>query len=85
LARAEALAALITTTQDAPHRYAAGLSAREVEVLRLLAAGRTNREIADALFLSEHTIHAHVNHIYAKTATDNRAAATSFAHRHGLA
>jgi predicted ATPase/DNA-binding CsgD family transcriptional regulator/Tfp pilus assembly protein PilF len=69
-----------TSPTDLP----AGLTTREVEVLRLLAAGHTNREIADALSLSEHTIHAHVSHIYTKTASDNRAAVTRFALRHGL-
>ena len=62
----------------------AGLSAREAEVLRHLAAGRTNREIAAALFLSPATINAHVNHILTKTDTTNRTEAAAFAHRHGL-
>ena len=65
--------------------YPAGLSAREVEVLHLLAAGRTNREIAEALFLSERTIHSHVRTILTKTGADNRAAAAAFALRHRLA
>jgi DNA-binding CsgD family transcriptional regulator len=61
-----------------------GLSAREVEVLRLIAAGQTNRQIATALFLSRHTVGIHVAHILQKTNTDNRAAAASFALRQGL-
>jgi DNA-binding NarL/FixJ family response regulator len=65
--------------------YPAGLSGREVEVLRHLAAGHTNRDIATALCLSEHTVRAHVRHIFAKTGADNRAAAAAFALRHGLA
>jgi DNA-binding CsgD family transcriptional regulator len=65
--------------------YTAGLTAREVEVLRLMTAGRTNREIADALFLSPATVSIHVTHILAKTGTANRTEATAFALRHGLA
>ncbi|MGN6361854.1 MAG: response regulator transcription factor, partial [Thermomicrobiales bacterium] len=68
-----------------PATRPAGLSAREVEVLRLVAAGRSNREIAAALFLSERTVHAHLRHILAKTGSDNRAAAVAFALRHRLA
>ena len=85
LARADALAARLDRAMDAAPAYPAGLSAREVEVLRLVAAGQTNREIADALFLSEHTVRVHVRNILTKTDTDNRAAATAFALRHGLA
>jgi DNA-binding NarL/FixJ family response regulator len=65
--------------------FPAGLSAREVEVLRLVAAGRTNRDIADALFLSEHTVRVHVRNILTKSDTDNRTAAAAFARQHGLA
>jgi DNA-binding CsgD family transcriptional regulator len=64
---------------------AAGLSQREVDVLRLVAAGKSNHAIAEALFLSEKTIENHLTNIYRKTATDNRAAATAFAVRQGLA
>jgi DNA-binding CsgD family transcriptional regulator len=63
----------------------AGLSAREVEVLRLVAAGRSNREIASDLVLSEKTVENHLTRIYAKTGAENRAAAAAFAIRHGLA
>jgi len=63
----------------------AGLSAREVEVLQLIAAGNSNREIARALVLSEKTVANHIANIFAKTGADNRAAATAFAFRHGLA
>ncbi|MDQ2961323.1 MAG: LuxR C-terminal-related transcriptional regulator, partial [Candidatus Dormibacteraeota bacterium] len=85
LAQADALAARIAATTDVPPVYPAGLSAREVEVLRLLASGKTNREMAAALFLSERTIDAHVRNILTKTRTDNRAAATAFAFQHHLA
>jgi DNA-binding CsgD family transcriptional regulator len=63
----------------------AGLSRREVEVLRLVAAGRSNREIAQELYLSESTVANHITSIFNKTACDNRAAATAFAVRNGLA
>jgi DNA-binding NarL/FixJ family response regulator len=63
----------------------AGLSEREVAVLRLLAAGRTNQQIAEQLFISLNTVSYHLRNIFAKTGTDNRTEAASFAHRHGLA
>jgi predicted ATPase/DNA-binding CsgD family transcriptional regulator len=62
----------------------AGLSQREAEVLRLIAAGRTNREIADALFLSVRTVERHITNLYAKIDARGRADATAFALRHGL-
>jgi non-specific serine/threonine protein kinase len=61
------------------------LTPRELEVLRLVAAGYTNREIAAALHLSHRTVHNHLAHIFTKTDSHNRAAATAFALRHGLA
>ena len=61
------------------------LSAREVEVLRLIAAGKTNQEIADALFISLSTVATHVRNIFDKANVANRAEATSFAYRHRLA
>jgi DNA-binding NarL/FixJ family response regulator len=54
-------------------------------VLRLIAAGRKNREIAAALFLSEKTVKNHVTHILDKTGAANRTAAAIFAVQHGLA
>jgi DNA-binding NarL/FixJ family response regulator len=61
------------------------LSNRELEVLRLIADGQTNREIASSLMLSERTVPVHVRNILAKTNTANRAAAAAFALRNGLA
>jgi adenylate cyclase len=61
-----------------------GLSAREVEVLRLVAAGKRDAEIADALVISPHTVHRHVNHIFAKTGAANRVEVAAYARRHGL-
>jgi DNA-binding CsgD family transcriptional regulator/tetratricopeptide (TPR) repeat protein len=63
----------------------AGLSEREAEVLRLVAAGCSNREIARTLALSEKTIANYITGIYTKTDSENRAAAAAFAIRHGLA
>jgi DNA-binding NarL/FixJ family response regulator len=63
----------------------AGLSNRELEVLRLLTQGRTNREIAETLTLSEKTVARHLTHIFTKTGVENRAGAVAFALRHGLA
>ena len=61
-----------------------GLSARELEVLRLVAAGKTNREIASELVLSEHTVARHVQNIFAKLGVTSRTAATAFAFQHEL-
>ncbi|MGH2589136.1 MAG: response regulator transcription factor, partial [Dehalococcoidia bacterium] len=84
VACAEALLADLPAVPEDTTTYPAGLSAREVEILRHVAAGRANRDIAAALSLSEHTVRAHVRHIFAKTGADNRAAATAFAFRHHL-
>jgi DNA-binding CsgD family transcriptional regulator len=62
----------------------AGLTSREVEVLRLLAMGLSNREIAGRLVISPKTASHHVEHIYAKTGAANRAMASLFAATHGL-
>ena len=64
--------------------YPAGLSEREVEVLRLLAQGRTNREIARALVITQKTAGHHVEHIYAKAGVSTRVGAALFAMRHDL-
>ena len=62
-----------------------GLSARELEVLRLVAAGRSNREIAAELVISEHTVARHVQNIFAKLRVSSRTAATAYAFEHDLA
>jgi DNA-binding NarL/FixJ family response regulator len=61
-----------------------GLTQREVEILGLIARGLTNPEIAAQLFLSNHTIKTHINRIFAKTGSRDRAAAIGYAHRHHL-
>nr|MBA2641433.1 helix-turn-helix transcriptional regulator [Actinomycetota bacterium] len=60
------------------------LSSRETEVLRLVAAGLSNREIASSLVLSEHTVHRHVANILRKLTQSTRAAAAAYATRVGL-
>jgi DNA-binding NarL/FixJ family response regulator len=62
----------------------AGLTGRELEVLRLVAAGKTNHAIATALHLADKTVHRHVSNIYAKLGVSSRAAATAYAYRHHL-
>jgi DNA-binding NarL/FixJ family response regulator len=61
-----------------------GLSRRELEVLRLVAAGKSNRDIAAALVISEHTVARHVQNVFAKLRVSSRAAATAFAFEHEL-
>ncbi len=62
----------------------AGLTAREAEVLLLVAAGHTNKEVAAALFLSDKTIARHLSNIFTKAGVSTRAAATAFAYVHGM-
>jgi DNA-binding NarL/FixJ family response regulator len=61
-----------------------GLTARELEVLRLVAAGKTNRSIATDLFLSEKTVARHLSNIFTKLGLSSRAAATAYAYEHDL-
>ncbi|MGW6565232.1 LuxR C-terminal-related transcriptional regulator [Streptomyces sp. NPDC054975] len=67
------------------HALPGGLTAREAEVLRLVAEGGTNRDIAQALVISEHTVARHLNNIFAKLDVTSRTAATAYAYAHGLA
>jgi DNA-binding NarL/FixJ family response regulator len=69
---------------SAPPQLPDGLTDREAEVLRLIASGRSNGEIAALLFVSEATVKTHVHHIFAKTASRDRSQAVAYAHRHGL-
>jgi DNA-binding NarL/FixJ family response regulator len=84
-------AALLAAAGSAPARYASrteplpdGLTPREAEILSLIARGMTNPEIADALVLSSHTIKTHINRIFAKTDSRDRAAAVRYAQAHQL-
>lgn len=90
VARAETMLAGLTdaTPSDADGRASGpleALTARECEVLTLVAEGLTNREIALRLVVSQHTVHRHVNSILRKLGLPSRAAAASVAVRHGLA
>jgi DNA-binding NarL/FixJ family response regulator len=67
-----------------PLRDGHGLTPRELEVLLLVATGETNKAIAARLVLSERTVDRHVSNIYAKLGVSSRAAATGYAHQHGL-
>ena len=78
LARAQALSRAVVT------KPAGGLTARELEVLRLVATGKTNRSIAADLFLSEKTVARHVSNIFTKLDLSSRAAATAYAYEHDL-
>jgi DNA-binding CsgD family transcriptional regulator len=62
-----------------------GLTPREAEVLRLVASGRSNRDIAAALVISEHTVARHLQNMFTKLDVSSRSAATAFAFEHGLA
>jgi DNA-binding NarL/FixJ family response regulator len=73
-----------TSPPDAPPG-GGELTPREAEVLRLIADGRSNREIARALFVSEATVKTHVNRIFAKTGSRDRAQAIRYAYTHGYA
>ena len=69
---------------QASREYPAGLSAREVEVLRLVARGMTNPRIARELYVSRRTVDAHLHSVYNKLGTSTRAEATRYASEHGL-
>jgi ATP/maltotriose-dependent transcriptional regulator MalT len=88
LSRARALLASLAgvgTAADAPRaKNIAGLTARELEVLRLVAEGLNNQAIAEKLFVSEHTIHRHVANIFSKLSVSSRAAAVAQAARRGV-
>ncbi|MCC2662790.1 MAG: transcriptional regulator, LuxR family [Geminicoccaceae bacterium] len=83
LARVDALAARLTPESSAPS-YPAGLTPREVDVLRLLPRGLSNAEIAEALFVSPRTIQSHLSNLYGKLAVGGRAGAIAYAVSHGL-
>jgi DNA-binding NarL/FixJ family response regulator len=61
-----------------------GLTERETEILRLIAQGLNNAEIAARLFVTSHTVKSHINRVFAKTGSRDRAAAIRYAHRHGI-
>ena len=65
-------------------RTAVDLTARETEVLALVAQGKTNRAIAAQLYISEKTVASHLNHIFTKLGLTSRSAATAYAYQHDL-
>lgn len=75
-----ALPTVWTSDQNYPDR----LTSREVDVLKLVAAGMTNREIAERLGLSSRTVDAHLRSVFAKLDVGSRSAATRYAVEHGL-
>jgi non-specific serine/threonine protein kinase len=85
-AEIDALVATFASPPSAiPPETQHGLSPRELEVLRLLVEGRSNRGIGDTLSLSERTVENHVMHILSKLGVESRTAAATYAVRHGLA
>jgi DNA-binding CsgD family transcriptional regulator len=82
LARAEALAAPLRV---APSAHPDGLTAREMDVLREIASGKSNKQIALALSISLSTVERHVSNLYAKIGAQNKADAAAYAYRHRLA
>ena len=83
----EAVAAVLEAAGHRPARrrsFPAGLTGREVEVLRLLVRGRSERQIAAELVIAASTVHTHIVHIYEKAGVSTRAGAAVFAMEHGL-
>ena len=78
------LAAAGQRTAPLPPRWPADLTDREVEVLRLIARGRSNRDVAERLFISPKTVGRHIENLYAKIGVSSRAAAAVFAMEHRL-
>ena len=84
LGAATDLAAIEAAARESPEARPHGLTNRELQVLRLVAAGKTNKAIAAELFLSEKTVDRHVSNIFDKLEVPSRAAATACAYEHGL-
>jgi DNA-binding NarL/FixJ family response regulator len=82
--RVVALRARVRSQPRSPQPYPCGLTQREVEVLRLIAVGKSNRDIANALFVSANTVANHVRSILTKTNTANRTEAAAYARHHDL-
>lgn len=85
LAQVDALEAILATRKPSAPIYPNGLTRREVDVLRLIAAGTSNREIAGDLFLSPRTVERHIANIYVKIDAHSKADATAYALRNDIA
>ena len=85
LGAAPSIASLDSLTTGREPEATHGLTPRELEVLRLVATGKSNREIASALVISEHTVARHVQNILTKLGVASRTAAGAFAFEHDLA
>lgn len=79
------VALVVSLSRLAAPSLPGGLTAREVEVLALVAKGLTNRDVALQLVISEKTVASHLSHIFTKLGLTSRAAATAYAYEHGLA
>ena len=79
------LAAASGSGKAPPRNLPDGLTQREAEILCLIARGKTNPDIAADLYLSAHTVKSHINRIFAKTGSADRAAAIRYARDHDLA
>ena len=84
LGAAPDLARVHSFSKNSPSDHSNGLTQRELQVLRLVATGKTNKAIASALFVSERTVDRHVSNIFTKLTLPSRAAATAYAYEHGL-
>ncbi len=82
--RAMGAAEILGLARPRPSEHPAGLTLREVDVLRLVAAGLTDAQVAERLVLSVRTVHSHVRSIYRKLGVSSRSAATGYALRQGL-
>lgn len=80
----EALASAPAPDDRGAHALPDGLTGREVEVLRLIAQGLNNKQIAERLFVNESTVKTHINHLFAKVGIRDRAQAVTYAYQHGL-
>ncbi|HUG17061.1 MAG TPA: helix-turn-helix transcriptional regulator [Thermomicrobiales bacterium] len=84
-ARATVSADPATSAASLKVAHPAGLTPREVEVLRLVAQGLTDTEVADALFVARRTVNSHLTSIYAKLGVTTRTAAATWAVKQGIA
>ena len=78
------LARVVQLLTSAGQRSASELTDRECEVLRLVAGGMTNREVASTLHISPHTVGRHLQNVFTKLGVTSRAAATAYAYEHGI-